>query len=71
VLQPKVTQACLHIFKQTLEEMSLKIEAFCVAGLGSTSLLIFDCGLLIHFAAAISATTGLEKLNRVKAQKAI
>jgi len=30
----KVTQACLHIFKQTPEEMSLKIEAFCVAGLG-------------------------------------
>ena len=69
---PKVTQVCLHIFKQTLEEMSLKIEAFCVAGLGGTcSLLISDFGLLICLAAAISATTGLEKLNRVKAQKAI
>jgi len=31
---PKVKQACLHIYKQTLEEMSLKIEAFCIAGLG-------------------------------------
>ena len=31
---PKVEQACLHIFKQTPEEMSLKIEAFCVSGLG-------------------------------------
>ena len=31
---PKVKQACLHIYKQTPEEMSLKIEAFCVAGLG-------------------------------------
>ena len=33
--------------------------------------LIIDCGLLICLAAAISATTGLDKLNRVKAQKAI
>jgi len=31
---PKVTQACLHIFKQTPAKMSLKIEAFCMAGLG-------------------------------------
>jgi hypothetical protein len=31
---PKVMQACLHIFKQTPEEMSIKIEAFCMAGLG-------------------------------------
>jgi len=30
----KVEQAGLHIFKQTPEEMSLKIEAFCVSGLG-------------------------------------
>src|SRR5882724_1013772 len=71
---PKVTQACLHIFKQTPEEMSLKIEAFCVAGLGgmpSIVLLSFDSRFTICCAAAISASSGLEKLNRVKAQRAI
>ena len=41
---PKVTQACLHIFKQTLAEMSLKIEAFCMAGLGGMHTLNFFFG---------------------------
>ena len=48
---PKVTQACLHIFKQTPAEMSLKIEAFCMAGLGGMHTLFslfLVCLRLLH-----------------------
>jgi len=65
-------QACFHIFRQNTEEMLLKIEAFCVVGLGGThSLLIVDCESLICLAAAISATTGLKNSTVLRHRRLI
>jgi len=70
---PKVTQACLHIIKQTPAEMSLKIEAFCVAGLGGKVPIISRAMYIYtnNFVAAMSTTGVLDKLNCVQSQKAI
>jgi len=53
--------------------MSLKIEAFCVAGLGGKVPIISRAMYIYtnNFVAAMSTTGMLNKLNRVQSQKVI